>query len=157
MRKLIVFLTLLTIFVYALLSQDKLHLTFGNQIEPIVTPTIVKLNTAKLFTLINQWRLSQGYKPYIQDERLCRIAIDRSDDEFEHETFMKKYDNANYPYVMQENLSLVRFWTDVTEEKVLKGWLNSPPHRTTLEKPYTHSCVACDKQCVQIFSIFLTN
>ncbi len=105
----------------------------------------------KLFSLINEWRKSQGLTPYIKDNRLCAIAIDRADDKIldNHVGFMRKYDTAQYPYVMQENLVSVE-----KEPIMLKGWLNSPPHRAALEKPYLYSCVACDKQCVQIFSSF---
>lgn len=118
-----------------------------------VTPTKpVELKADKLWSLIQDWRESQGLQPYIEDQRLCKIAEDRVDDkDYSHEQFMVKYDTSEYPYAMQENL----VWNAMQESDALEWWLNSPPHRATLEKPYTHSCLATDKNyAVQIFSSF---
>lgn len=102
-------------------------------------------NADKLFSYINSWRKTQGFTVYIKDNRLCEIAKDRADDSFTHKGFYEKY--SSFPYKISENLAEV-----ASSEKIFYAWLNSPPHRTTLEKPYKYSCVACDKQCVQIFS-----
>lgn len=117
-----------------------------SQTQTITPP--VEIADRVLWSLIQKWRKDNGFVPYIEDKRLCEIAEDRSDDEYDnHEGFLAKYDNANYPYVMQENLVQLYF-----PKYMLEAWLKSPPHRSTLEKPYTHSCVRCNKHCVQIFA-----
>lgn len=122
-------------------------------IIPTVTPepTIVinknPLSAEKLTALVNNWRVSQGFKPYIKNEDLCRLAKDRADDGVDnHVGALQKY--SNYPSQLQENLA--EAWI---ENAILEGWLSSPPHKATLEKPYKYSCIACyKKQCNQIFS-----
>lgn len=104
---------------------------------------------------MQKWRKSQGLAEYVRDQRLCRIAEDRSDDPIDyHKGFEEKYGSKsvnpliNYPFIMQENV----VFNYLDEESSLNGWLNSPPHRATLKKPYTHSCIRCyETTCVQIF------
>lgn len=122
--------------------------------EPTPAYQQKQLSAVKLWSLIQDWRVSQGLQPYIKDQRLCKIAEDRVDDGVDfHKGFIEKYNNSNYPYAMQENQTGA-----ASHEDALDRWLNSPPHRATLEKPYTHSCVAVQRDwAVQIFSSFLTN
>lgn len=112
---------------------------------PSATPFIETI-ADKLWPLIQDWRRSQGFQPYIKSQELCRIAEDRAKDKLDyHKGFLEKY--SSYPYVLAENVC-----TLAPSNIVLTNWLSSPPHRATLEKPYKYSCVACDKTCVQIFS-----
>lgn len=112
------------------------------------------LSAEKLTALVNNWRVSQGLQPYIEEQRLCKIAAERvlvGDDD--HEGFVKKYsNNLDYPTgVMQENA----IWNFSSEQEGLDGWLNSPEHRAALEKPYKYSCIKTDKfNAIQIFSTF---
>jgi len=148
MRKTIMFLSLLAILALIWLGFfSSLSSKLGKE---TLQPPPRKQNAKVLTRLINEWRVKKGLSAYLEDQRLCEIAEDRSNDSFDHQGFYDKYYHGNSPYIMQENLSIVR----TNEGEVLKGWLDSPPHRATLEKPYTHSCIACDKQCVQIFSSF---
>lgn len=115
-------------------------------VEP--TPTPINLSASKLTALVNKWRESQGMKPYIENEDLCRIAADRSDDplDAEHSGFVAKY--SSYPSALQENS-----FENSSEDAGLNAWLNSPPHLATLEKAYKYSCLACYKDvCIQVFS-----
>ena len=121
-------------------------------LTPIPTPT--NLNADELFQLVNDWRTQNGYQPYIQDERLCKIALDRVNDpqpDF-HRGFLAKY--SNYPYVIQENTAE----NFQNETATLNGWLGSPPHLATLKKPYKDSCIKCYQLvCDEIFSSFKTD
>lgn len=116
-------------------------------------PVVINLSSDKLFQLVNEWRVQNGYQVYLTDQRLCNIAHDRSNDlDYNHTGFRKKY--SDYPYVLSENI--VYNYPD--EQSSLNGWLGSQDHLTTLEKPYKYSCISCVKQyCVQIFSSFSTN
>jgi len=114
-----------------------------NRYDPLPKP----LSAEKLTALVNKWRVSQGFQPYVKNEDLCQIAIDRSDEGADnHKGFLEKY--SNFPSVIQENLVQAS-----NEYSALSSWLNSKPHLATLEKPYKYSCIACYKnQCNQIFS-----
>lgn len=148
MRKLLTILILLTIIASVLIGI--FFKTKSNFEKNTIKPTQTPFSEKKLFQLINQWRESNNLTPYIEDERLCNIAKDRSDDlVFNHTAFYEKY--SSFPFVIQENLG--RCFD--SEQYMLNCWLASKPHRQTLEKPYTHSCVICDKQCVQVFSSFI--
>lgn len=147
MRKLLTVLILLTISACALIGI--FFKTKSNFEKNTIKPTQTPFSEKKLFELINEWRMSKNLPIYTKDERLCEIARDRSDDEvFSHTAFYEKY--SSFPYKIQENLG--RCFD--SEQYMLNCWLFSKPHRQTLEKPYTHSCVVCDRQCVQIFSSF---
>jgi hypothetical protein len=113
----------------------------------VPAPTPIMLSDRALWSLIQEWRTSEGRNPYIEDQRLCVIADDRVDDPYTHDGFYEKYNN--YPYVLQENLSDGH----PNEKSALTGWLDSPGHAETLRKPYKASCVRClGDYCVQIFS-----
>ncbi len=122
-------------------------------IAPTITPISApkEISSDKLLTLVNEWRVSEDRQPYVKDERLCNIAKDRVENDSpmdNHEGFIRKY--SSYPYAIQENLV-----TETSEAKMLTRWLNSVPHHETLNKPYTHTCIACKEHyCSQIFSSF---
>ena len=137
-------------------------------IQPVVIPTATpspELDKKKLWTLIEEWRKTDGCKPggcqpYIEDERLCTIAEDRVDDPGDdHNEFVRKIESNYYGfttgYIFQENKT-----GGADETDMLKRWLNSPGHAATLRKPYKYSCVAvmgstsATYYAVQIFSNF---
>lgn len=124
--------------------------SYGTPTVPTPTQVVIHLSAEKLTALVNEWRVSQGFQPYIKDERLCVIAQDRVDDgEDNHQGFRDKY--YSYPYVLSENMIFRAYEND----KALESWLNSPSHRKALEKPYKYSCIATkDDVAVQIFSNF---
>ena len=115
---------------------------------PVPTPHI--FNERELWGLIQEWRLKNNFPVFVESPRLCSIATDRVDDEkFDnHKGFWEKYGNLEY---IGENIGGDYF----SEKELLLSWLNSPSHRTNLERNYTHSCLRCeDKYCVQIFGYF---
>lgn len=156
MRRLIVYVLLFTLFVGFLTvvkTRSSSNLIPQKQIKEI------KIDENKLFNLVNTWRKSVNLTEYIKDDRLCEIAKDRADDEFDHQGFIDKYsNNPNYPKIaMQENLSTAydEFGRAFNNNQIFYGWLSSAPHRETLEKPYKYSCIVCDEQCVEIFGNYL--
>ncbi len=122
---------------------------------PEVTPHI--FSEDNLWDLIQSWRKENMLEVYVKDERLCDIATYRAEQLAKggsldnHYGFTSKY--SSYPYVLQENI----INNSSIEKITLARWLGSPPHRETLEKPYTSSCVKCKSGfCSQVFSSFST-
>lgn len=146
---------LITIFILLLLSTSYI---FGfnsglkNKSSSVISLSYksVNLDSEILWSLIQTWRIENGLHAYIKNQELCKIAIDRSDDEFDynnpHKGFIEKYHKGSYS--ISENL------TGATSEKdALNRWLNSPLHRQALEKDFRFSCTATYKDlAVQIFS-----
>lgn len=126
-----------------------------NTVKVSVTPTLTSIPTPtpysfsqdRLFDLVQSWRKEQGLTEYVKDERLCKIATDRSDDKFSHDLFAIQFET--YPYQISENLALYK---GSSEQQVLSAWLNSKLHHTILKIPYKASCIICKDQCVQISS-----
>lgn len=115
------------------------------------TPTPADLDADKLLNLINEYRSTNGLKPFIKDERLCAIAKDRVEN-FphldNHEGLYKKY--SSLPYVISENLV-----ESPTEGGALAGWISSPPHKKAMLSPAKYTCVYCKGDyCSEIFSSF---
>lgn len=111
------------------------------------------INTETLWSLVQKWRTDNGFQTYMKDQNLCAIATKRvnqlkkiAPEKRDHELFESNY--SNYPSAMVENIT-----GGTSEQDALERWLNSPPHRATLEKPYKYSCIATkDDFAVQIFS-----
>ena len=122
------------------------------QEAPAPSYTPQNLDGEKVFQLVNEWRLSEKKPVYIVDNRLCEIAKTRVKEiqtDFSHTKFRLRYDGSEF--LLSENLSR----NGTSENWVLYGWLNSPPHREILDMPYKYSCVAADgTYVVQIFSNF---
>lgn len=118
--------------------------------KPVVQEQVISktLNADRLMTLVNTWRESQNYQPYIKHEALCKVANDRVKDGMDrHSGFTEKY--SNYPSTIGENMN----FTYMTEEEALAGWLHSPSHRKLLEMPMTYSCISTSGSlAIQIFS-----
>lgn len=114
------------------------------------TPEPTELNSEELWQIIQDWRTSQNLPKYILDERLCKIAKDRSyDPDDNHQTFLKKY--SKYPYKIQE----IAAYYITTEHQTLNGWLNSASHSAILRKSWVYSCAECTyTTCIQVFSNF---
>lgn len=101
-----------------------------------------------LFALINQFRINENQNPYRESDILCKIALDRVDDEKldNHKGFFDKY--SNLPYSLSENLGEAN-----SEKELLTAWLQSKTHAEILWKRYEYSCLKCqDNYCVMIFS-----
>lgn len=148
MRKLIIFLSILVIINISFLFISNRPKNVAKSINPIYPTPEFEVIQDKLWLLIQDWRTQNGFQPYIKNQELCRIAEDRASVKFDnHKGFKEKY--LNNPYYLSENIAGL-----APAKNVFDSWLKSSPHRAALEKPYKYSCVACDKQCVQIFSNF---
>lgn len=120
----------------------------------IPTPTNPRIEADKLFSLVNAWRVSQGYQPYTIDNRLCNLAsqrlIELKQGGFSHEGFYKHFNDFHYRD-LAENLIQGEFYN----EKALQEWLRSPGHRSNLNFAYSYSCLKSDGyNAVQIFANF---
>lgn len=120
---------------------------------PSGLPKEIRLNETLLWNVIQTWRKKSGYKEYIKNDSLCRIAEervkylkDKGFSGFNHEGFHKYYDN--YQSLLSENMT-----GGINEQDALERWLSSTPHRNALERNYKYSCVAAEMDyAVQIFS-----
>lgn len=120
---------------------------------PIPSPTPFIFSEKKLWSLVNEWRISQNLSSYTEDQRLCNlteIRLKETSSDNSHNGFWKHIND--FPHNgLAENLT-----SDyIFEESSLGGWLNSPPHRKTLEDNYKYSCLKClGDRCVQLFANF---
>lgn len=106
--------------------------------------------------LVNDYRVSMGKKPLVQDDRICPIAEERVKDlniEYSHKGADKLITavvtDLGYEKV-SENIAELG-WYDA--EGTVERWLNSTPHRNAILSSYTHTCIASDgRYSVQIFA-----
>ena len=124
--------------------------------QPIVEPTIRPLDAEQLWSLVNNWRTSEGLREYQKNELLCDIARSRIyqiRDDWSHDGFVPTVNRVfgNRYRDIGENLA-----TDmITEGDALTGWLWSSTHKENLLKNYRYSCIATDGRfAVQIFGNF---
>lgn len=125
-------------------------------IAPSPSPKI-GLDEGKLWSLIQEWRQSQGLKPYIKDQRLCSVAEQRLPEirnEWSHDKFEKRFSNAQYwPYDYEIAENLAQGFD--SEKNLLESWLSSSSHRKILNYSYTYSCIeTSDGYAVQVFANF---
>lgn len=126
----------------------------------VYKPTIADINPAelsadKLFQIVNEWRVKEGYQQYEKSEFTCEISNQRLPEikiNFNHAGFSaERFCPKDLDCKIGENL--VEGYN--SEEEAFNSWLNSPTHRNNLESDYTHSCIKCDSgYCVHIFSYF---
>lgn len=113
-------------------------------------PTRIPFSESRLWNLINDWQIKQGWKPYIEHQKLCEITEKRLievKNDWSHSQFKKHWTEIDY-LDLGENLAK----DFSTEEQMLESWLNSPTHLANLTKYHTYSCLRCDgSRCVQMF------
>lgn len=121
--------------------------------EPVTVLAYQEDTEEVLWALVQTWRIEQGLEPFTRSSPLCSIAKRRSmEKESGHTGFESHFQEfssmSGYP-VLAENISL----NYTSSRGFLDGWLNSPPHRKTLEDPYLlDGCIKCsDSYCVHIF------
>lgn len=127
------------------------------QVTASPIPVKTELDSEKLWSLIQNWRQSEGLKPYIKDQRLCKLASTRLEQikiDWSHDQFVptvRKQFSKKMDYEIGENLA-----SDFRNEKsLLDDWLESPSHLANLKERYTYSCIEIDKwNAVQIFANF---
>lgn len=115
-----------------------------------LAPTPYVFSQAKLWQIINNWQIKQGWEPYIENDYLCILAKERLEEtrtDWSHKGFEKYIGTFKYTNLGE---NLVRDYA--TEEEAFRAWLTSPPHRKNLTDYYTYSCLRCEgNRCVQLF------
>lgn len=124
----------------------------------IIDMTMVKVDENKLFEAVENYRESIGLPRQEIDERLCKIASERSqlNKTDDHDGFIsniKRYFEIAPFYQMNENIVGNTGYTEDPAAYALNLWLGSPGHKQTIEDTFTHSCLKCGKDvCTQIFA-----
>lgn len=133
--------------------------TFYNYfyIKPVPATTIVHdyvqpdLDDRKLWSLIQEWRKSEGLKEYSEDNLLCNLSKSRLveiQDNYEHRLFTQKDYSSMKTNELSENINLA-----FSEEQTLDSWLKSASHSSALKRNYVRSCLRCENEyCVQLFA-----
>lgn len=120
----------------------------------IVEIKVNSLNSAEILNKINIHRNKIGRESLVVDDRLCTIAYRRVQEikkDFSHDKF--EIDNKESVYTLTENIA--KLAGEYDSDSTVKGWLNSPPHRHTIESSWKYTCVATsDNYAVQVFSSF---
>lgn len=148
----IALLTLATFIVTRLYSnRNKIFVKSNSEIS--ISPIPYIFSQSKLWQLINDYQIKNGWQPYIESSNLCNLADKRlieTSTDWSHNGFYihaKDFDNLN----LGENLAKGYG----TERLTLESWINSPTHKKNLTDPYRYSCLRCDKdRCVEIFGNF---
>ncbi len=113
----------------------------------------VNLDSDKIFSLINQYRASQGLSPFEQENSVCELAQIRSVElagELTNGTIHSGLYNRTLPYWIWENAKL-----GSNEEDTVSWWLSSPLHHQSIIGDYKYSCVKCTgTNCSQLFTSF---
>lgn len=113
-----------------------------------------------LWRIVQEWRVSEGYEPYMVSDDLCRIANERLGAlyyDFSHTGFITNTDvfrSTKYGGFTTLGENLIMGFP--TEETCLNSWLASPKHRENLIMNYSHSCIRCGvhderNYCIQVF------
>lgn len=128
-----------------------------SSVFPIVkssTTTTVKtgLNAKYLWDIVQEWRTTNSYNPYTEDQELCKYADERVlelNQVFEHNNPKLKLFGDTHSYEkVSENII-----NSYGEKESLEWWLNSPSHFEALKEPYTNSCIRCSHwDCIQVFA-----
>lgn len=105
------------------------------------TPTPFSgLDSDKLWSLVQNWRIKNNLQPYTKDQRLCDIANKRLAEipnDWSHNGFYKYI--YNYPKNTYFGENLARGYT--VEDTTLQDWLFSPEHRKNLNYNFRYSCI----------------
>lgn len=120
------------------------------------TPQVVQIanmDENRLFDLVQEWRIAEGYSKYSKTESVCDIAtirLDKIKKFFSHDGFKEM--NSRHDYFGYNHLGENLIQNQKDEESALKGWLSSPLHLKNLKDDFTESCIRCEgTYCVQIF------
>jgi uncharacterized protein YkwD len=118
-------------------------------------PAPPELNSEKLWSLVQAWRQSAGFKTYTKDRRLCEMAqvrLGQIKTDWSHYQFqgvVDRYFYGKYDYSVGENLAR----EEISEQSTLDQWLLSPDHRENLDAPYKYSCIVTEGgYAVQFFA-----
>mgnify|MGYP000845486555 FL=1 len=118
---------------------------------------------AILWSLIQSYRVDNNLTPFIKDQNLCAYANERLPEvaeKFNHTGFERtaqsKVATLGLSRVVENLVGLYPYTGNSIEVAAFYAWLNSPPHKKTIDDPAnTHSCLRCDTiNCVQLFGAY---
>jgi len=111
------------------------------------------LDSDKIFSLINQYRESQGLTPFEKNDDVCSLAQTRSTEipaEINNGTLHSGLYNRGLPYWIWENAKY-----GSNEDGTVAWWLASPLHHKSIVGDYKYSCVKCTgSYCSELFTSF---
>lgn len=147
-----IFIVLSVILVLLWLNLNKSQVIVEEIKLPSPTPVQRSIDADKLFQLVNDWRIENGYQPYKKSDFICNVASVRLGDTlttFSHDGFSA--DRFCKECTLGENLAK----GFSSEQAILGAWLKSPIHHKELTLPYTYSCIKTSKDyVVENFSYF---
>lgn len=116
-----------------------------------------ELDASKVWELVQGYRSQIALEPFIQDDSLCPMAINRVAEIQSDWSHNGAYDDIEALYAsgaytrIGENLG--KDYTD--EEMLLAEWSLSETHLENLTSTNTHSCIKCEGlYCVQVFATY---
>lgn len=116
-----------------------------------------RIDSDRLWNLVQDWRVSQGLNLYRKNDLLCQIAqmrVSEVKNDWSHSQFQEAIDKflSKYPkkgVIVGENLAAWQY----DDKETLDAWLRSPSHKKNLMSDFSDSCiVAKDSYVVQIFA-----
>lgn len=112
-----------------------------------------QLDSEKIFSLVNQYRASQGLSSFEKDDKVCELAKTRSQElvgEIANGSIHSGLYNRDLPYWIWENAKV-----GSNEEGTVAWWLSSPVHHQSIVGDYKYSCVQCTgSYCSELFTSF---
>lgn len=143
------FLLLLTLFSGFVLLFGVLFLLFNqnsNSNKMSFSETKINLNADKIWNLVNNWEKSQGFQPYVKNDKLCQFAENALPNI--NAWTKAKYDKPEFSYF---NYSWNTSYGN-SEEAVLNNWVSNTATLKNLKDYYYYSCIKCKANfCVQLF------
>jgi uncharacterized protein YkwD len=111
------------------------------------------LNADVLFSLVNNYRTSQGLPAFQKDDRSCSLAASRAPEingEIASGTMHSGLRARALPYWNTENIISMN-----SEAAAFNWWINDKIHHDAIVGNYTYSCVACSgNACAEEFTNF---
>jgi len=151
---------ILIYFSFGLVGLFILFLIFlsARESTPQFKPPVPRILNSKIITgLINDYRVKNGLRPLIEDEKLCNLAKDRLPEikrDQSHAGFELRVKNNSFGFTydkLAENLISARG----LEIEVFRAWVDSEEHRENILTPFQFTCLKCDlASCVQLFANF---
>lgn len=161
-KKLIIILFIVNILLVGkilFLPQQAISVTPKASPTPTDFPSQGPFDADRLFQLVNNWRIENGYQPLIKSDFACKIAnirLPQIKEVFSHIEFLRAMKNNEYckDCSLGENLA-ENYYYQPDEKKALNDWIASPSHKANLTSTYTHACIVADQgYIVNIFSYF---
>ena len=143
---------LVFIFIATLASCSSSSLEEENELYGVTEskgPITISEEETALLAVVNEYRNSIGLNTLIMDPSIYTVASEHNifmikNDGISHTNFSLRADQVKKT-TKARNVSenVARFFN--TNEQVLKGWINSPSHKATLEGNHTHTVISITK------------